>query len=242
MPTNDTRRDSLEETTIAPQARGPAEVASSSTVQQCLAIVDRRRKGETTTIYEALPNTDASIQAFKTYLDMCVEVDRDRAAAGSKGKHISEQLRERNVESDSCGQQDQRREAQEELVGEGVQSDGGEEAREEREAGKGEVDETLLTTDGRCNFALRQRSGSTGCLLRRSSMKWMGPHIGLLRRYQKQGTLRTLTIAACYFSSACGRSVPPSTSDASPSEASRITDIVAEKQYNFKVSVFHSDI
>ncbi|KIJ33348.1 hypothetical protein M422DRAFT_264746 [Sphaerobolus stellatus SS14] len=45
-----------------------------------------------------------------------------------------------------------------------------------------------------------------------------------------------------FVHSACGRSMPPSTSDANPSEASRTTNIVAEKQDNFAVWVFHNDM
>ncbi|KIJ26763.1 hypothetical protein M422DRAFT_272169, partial [Sphaerobolus stellatus SS14] len=88
---------SSQETLHTPQPPGSIDNAAASLiVQRCLSIVERCRKGEIRTseaivlLQGELPTSEE--QAFRTYIDMCIEIEREHVAAASKGKQVADRI------------------------------------------------------------------------------------------------------------------------------------------------------
>ncbi|KIJ52897.1 hypothetical protein M422DRAFT_242843 [Sphaerobolus stellatus SS14] len=75
----------------------PADYSAANfVVQCCLDIIERRRKGEITTadaildLQGVLPASET--QARRSYIDMCLEIDREHAVAATRGRNIADQI------------------------------------------------------------------------------------------------------------------------------------------------------
>ncbi|KIJ53091.1 hypothetical protein M422DRAFT_242196 [Sphaerobolus stellatus SS14] len=103
MPTIDSDAPSQEP---GPSTRGTMQAAqppqstdfsaADLVVQRCLDIIERRRRGEITTadaildLQGILPASET--QARRSYIDMCLEIDREHALAATRGSNIADQL------------------------------------------------------------------------------------------------------------------------------------------------------